>query len=376
MREEFIIRRVSFTANETLGCEYGFESVAHRPLRLEWLWKFLILSLTYNMENEDIFFNKFGRLRSGLRLLIFAAVVFFTIALLRQLGYYAGEILYGNWGFVVQGLIMLVPATVIGWTCGKLLEDLPPRALGWAFLRGWFADFLRGSLVGILSLLLATAIITAFGGYSFRINAPLMFESTGQTLLISGLIFILAAAGEEALFRGYPLQTMTRARLAWIGIVITSLVFAWGHLGNPNVAPGFTFINTALAGVWLAVAYLRTRNLWFPLGVHWAWNWTMGAVLGLPVSGIERLTPSPLMRATDQGPAWLTGGDYGLEGGLACTIALLLSTIFIWRTRLLSANVEMLRLTNQDNPDRGEVPPVLSQAPAAASYTPTETKSN
>jgi hypothetical protein len=90
--------------------------------------------------------------------------------------------------------------------------------------------------------------------------------------------------------------------------------------------------------------------LWFPLGIHWAWNWTMGAVLGLPVSGIERLTPEPLLRATDIGPAWLTGGSYGIEGGAACTIALLVSTLFIWRTRLAQPTEEMLRLTDQENP--------------------------
>ena len=79
----------------------------------------------------------------------------------------------------------------------------------------------------------------------------------------------------------------------------------------------------------------------------------MGAVLGLPVSGIERLTPAPLLRATDQGPAWLTGGAYGIEGGAACTLAVLLSMLFIWRMRLVSPTEEMLRLTGKSNDERG-----------------------
>jgi hypothetical protein len=201
-----------------------------------------------------------------------------------------------------------------------------------------------------VSLLLATMIATLPGGLKFTLNAPVMFETVGRTLLTSLPIFIIAAAGEEAMFRGYPLQTMARSQLAWVAIILTSIIFSWGHLDNPNAVPGFTFANTAIAGVWLAIAYLRTRSLWFPLGIHWAWNWMMGAVLGLPVSGIERLTPEPLWRATDLGPAWLTGGSYGIEGGAACTIALLVSTLFIWRTRLVSPTEEMLRLTNQENP--------------------------
>src|ERR1044071_662504 len=152
---------------------------------------------------------------------------------------------------------------------------------------------------------------------------------------------------------------MARSHLAWVAVIITSIIFSYGHLQNPNAVPGFTFANTAIAGVWLAIAYLKTRNLWFPLGIHWAWNWTMGAVLGLPVSGIERLTPEPLWRAVDLGPAWLTGGSYGIEGGAACAIALVASTLFIWRTRLVSPTEEMLRLTDQENPKQ-QPPEVMS----------------
>jgi membrane protease YdiL (CAAX protease family) len=321
------------------------------------------------MEIQDIFLNRAGRLRSGFRLCIFALLLYLsfeiTIALIAAIvstllePASASYFFNSNWGFIAQGFVLLIPATLLGWACGKFLEDLPPRALGWGFYKGWHRDLLFGSLVGALSLLLATMIAFIPGGLSFTLNAPLMFETVGKTLLTSLPIFILAAAGEEAIFRGYPLQTMARSGLAWVAIIITSIIFSWGHLDNPNVVRGFTFANTAIAGVWLAVAYLKTRNLWFPLGIHWAWNWTMGAVLGLPVSGIERLTPAPLLRATDLGPAWLTGSSYGIEGGAACTIALIISTIFIWRTRIVAPTEEMLRLTDQENPKQTP-PPLIS----------------
>jgi uncharacterized protein len=311
------------------------------------------------MDIQEIFFNRAGRLRSGWRLAIFALLLYlgirFSLALaetffLLLLGPRAATVLGGNWGFVLQGFILLVPATLIGWACGKYLEDLPPRALGWGFTRGWIKDLLLGSLIGAASLIIAVLIAMISGGLKFTLNAPVLFGTIGQTLLTSLPIFVLAAAGEEAMFRGYPLQTMARSKLAWVAIIITSIIFSWGHLENPNAVRGFTFINTAIAGVWLAVAYLKTRNLWFPLGIHWAWNWTMGSVLGLPVSGIETLAPHPLLRSTDFGPAWLTGGAYGIEGGAACTIALIASTLFIWRTPFVHATEEMLRLTDQENP--------------------------
>jgi hypothetical protein len=135
---------------------------------------------------------------------------------------------------------------------------------------------------------------------------------------------------------------------------MTSVPFAIGHLWNPNVAPVITFANTAVAGVWLALTYLRTRSLWFPLGVHWSWNWALGSLFGLPVSGLR--IGSPLLQATDLGPAWLTGGQYGIEGGAAASIALVISILFVWKTRLVSATPDLLDLTSHENP---AVPPAV-----------------
>ncbi|HEX8776087.1 MAG TPA: type II CAAX endopeptidase family protein [Pyrinomonadaceae bacterium] len=311
------------------------------------------------MESPNILFNEAGRLRSGWRLLIFAGLYVVALSIMGVLFRLAlqiiphkgvGSFLEGGWGWIVQAVILFVPAALIGWGCGALLEGLPMRALGWALHRGWARDLLMGSLFGSASLLLAGLIAAAPGGFHFTLTEAGMWPMVAKTLLSSALIFILAGAAEEVLFRGYPLQTVLRSWPAWAALIPSSVAFAAIHLDNPNTVRGFTFINTTLAGVWLAVAYLRTRSLWFPLGIHWAWNWTMGAVLGLPVSGISKITPQPLMRAADQGPAWLTGGSYGIEGGAACTLVLLISTFFIWRTRLVSATPEMKSLTEKENP--------------------------
>ena len=252
-------------------------------------------------------------------------------------------------------LVLLLASLGAGYVCTRWLEGLPWRALGLSLHVRWVRDLCVGSLIGIASLALATVIATAGGGLSFTISGRAALLQVGQTLVFSAALFIIAALAEEALFRGYPLQTLTRANLAWLAVLLTSVPFAAVHLKNPNVAAGFTFINTSLAGVWLAVAYLRTRSLWFPLGVHWAWNWALGSLFGLPVSGITDLAPHPLLHGTDLGPAWLTGGSYGIEGGVACTIALVISTVFIWRTRLVSPAPDMKLLTSQENPVAGLV---------------------
>jgi membrane protease YdiL (CAAX protease family) len=301
------------------------------------------------------FLNDAGRLRSGWRVGIFVVVY---AVLLRLLGI-AGSGIYlitaSLWrenarleDFLFR-LVLLSAGMLAGWICLHWLEGLPWRALGLTLHERWFRDLLVGSLVGAASLVIAALIALALGGLRFSFSPPDALYPTLVAMFGTALIFIVAALAEEATFRGYPLQTLTRAGLIWLGVLITSLPFAAVHLRNPNVVAGFTFVNTALAGLWLAVAYLRTRSLWFPLGVHWAWNWTQGSVFGIAVSGLH-LSENSLLRASELGPAWLTGGSYGIEGGAACTVALLLSTIFIWRTRWVSSTPELKRLTSQENP--------------------------
>jgi membrane protease YdiL (CAAX protease family) len=314
------------------------------------------------MSLNQVFINPVGRLRSGWRVLIFALIFLILLILMGMLAKKGSELaiqLTPSRGLahylekLIIRLVLLLAALLAGYVCTRWLEGLPWRALGLSLHAGWLRDLLVGSLIGIASLALATAIATAGGGLSFTISGRAFLLPVARTLVFSAVLFILAALAEEALFRGYPLQTLTRAKLAWLAVLLTSVPFAAVHLRNPNVAAGFTFINTALAGVWLAAAYLRTRSLWFPLGVHWAWNWALGSLFGLPVSGITDLAAHPLLHGTDLGPAWLTGGSYGIEGGLACTITLIVSTIFIWRTRLVRTTSEMEMLNSQENPVAG-----------------------
>lgn len=294
------------------------------------------------MEVKSFFIGRDGHLRSGWRATFFvaaflvcaklfeAAASVITSATGSRTGIWAT-----TWPFIVGAFVLFISATLVGWACGAIFEELSFRGLGWWPHRGWLKNVALGSLIGAASLLLAAGFAAATRGIRFSFN-PSPGTTIGKTIIVSLVVFVIAGAAEEALFRGYPLQTFTRAKLAWVGVLVTSVPFAAAHLDNPNVSRGFTFFNTAFAGVWLAVAYLRTRSLWFPFGLHWSWNWTQASLLGLPVSGIERIAPAPLLHAMNAGPDWLTGGPYGLEGGAACTGALIISTVVIWRTKLVS----------------------------------------
>lgn len=303
-----------------------------------------------------IFTNEFGRLRSGLRallfLLAFIAILLVIVTILRGIYVALNELgPLPRLAFLpdlIFRVSLLLGALGGGYVCARWLEGLPWRSLGLTFHQNWLRDLLVGFAIGFLALAIAVGIAAAGGGLRFSFGADAIIP-IGRSLVGSGFLLCVAALAEEALFRGYPLQTFSRAHLAWFGILVTLLFFGYVHISNPNATLGMTFINTAIAGLWLGIGYLRTRSLWFPLGLHWAWNWALGAFFGLPVSGMK-LVSHPLLSGNDFGPAWLTGGSYGIEGGIAGTIAMVLATVFTWRTRLVSATPELKKLTSEENP--------------------------
>src|ERR1051325_6430729 len=209
------------------------------------------------MAASNIFLNDAGQVRSGWRVAAFT-VAFIVCAkifeaalsvIISLSGRSRAAVLYqSSFSFVVGALVLLVSATIIGWGCGWIFEQLPFRSLGWSQHPGWFKNFIAGSAIGAASLLLAAGFAAVTRGIRFTLD-PASATTIGRTAIVSAIVFVVAGAGEEALFRGYPLQTFARARLAWVGIVLTSLPFAAAHLYNPHANRTFTFLNTAVAGV-------------------------------------------------------------------------------------------------------------------------------
>ncbi|MGB7202872.1 MAG: type II CAAX endopeptidase family protein [Pyrinomonadaceae bacterium] len=279
---------------------------------------------------KRIFLNDQGILRSGWRAAVFLfayLLIGWTLVVISinlKLLLPPDQSATGQLQVIIPFAVSTLVSLVLGWLCAKFLENLTYQSLGASFANGWCAHLALGLAVGAVTFLLAIIIVVASGSISFSFNAASAAQAIATTLLTTFVIFTVAAASEEALFRGYLLQTFARSDLKWFGIAMTSVLFAFAHNQNPGANP-LALANTLLAGVWFAVAYFKTRDLWFPFGIHLAWNWLQGPVFGISVSGITGFAPDPLLRAEDVGPAWLTGADYGIEGGVACTVALLIS---------------------------------------------------
>jgi membrane protease YdiL (CAAX protease family) len=306
------------------------------------------------MTFQTVFFNDFGRLRSGWRFAIFLLLLVIFSIMLQAIAFAILGILpieYSDSGFLneVFGRGVLLIATVIsGWFCGSFLEHLPFRALGVWFTKNWLKDLLFGLLLGVLALSFAVLIAVVAGGLEFTRNQNAAQSAILLTLGYSLIIFAFAAAAEEVLFRGYMLQTFARANLAWFAILLPSLFFGAVHLGN-NDSSWLSTINTFIAGILFSVAYLKTRTLWLPFGLHLMWNWVQGSFFGIEVSGTTEVSTAPILIEIDHGPIWLTGENYGIEGGIACTIALIIFTLVIWFLPNLSASDEMMELTSKEN---------------------------
>ncbi|CAN5625900.1 hypothetical protein BH24ACI3_BH24ACI3_03020 [soil metagenome] len=279
-----------------------------------------------------IFLDEHNTLRSGVRFAIFVAVFVIVGATLGAivLAAFSGMGEANSLGFMLlNAAVALSAALFAGWFCGKYLEGLPFEALGASFAGPWAKNLALGLGLGAASLSLAVLVAYLSGGVTFSFNAAADGRAIIFSMAASAAVLFVAAAFEEVLFRGYMMQTFFRSNLAVFGVLLTSVLFASVHNTNPN-ATVFSWANTFIAGIWFAVAYLKTRELWFVTGLHFMWNWMQGAFYGIEVSGLRELIPAPLMLESDSGPAWLTGGEYGLEGGIACTVALIISTAAIW----------------------------------------------
>ncbi len=223
------------------------------------------------------------------------------------------------------------------WLFLRAFHGRSYRALGLWFYRGWGRELAMGVAVGATLQVAVVGVLVATRAVAFH---SLAGGGTSALVSILGLggWMALAAAFEEILFRGYLFQTMLSGGGTILAVALFSALFAGAHLWNTEAA-ALSTVNTFLSGVLLATAYLRTRGLWLPIGLHWAWNFTMGPVLSLPVSGLG-MSPV-LLRVELAGPRWLTGGGYGPEGGAVLSVACCVAILWLARTPRVSASPAM-----------------------------------
>jgi membrane protease YdiL (CAAX protease family) len=204
------------------------------------------------------------------------------------------------------------------------IETRPLAAMGLPFRRSALRDGVLGIMLGAGMVTMAVVAIAIWGQLS--LSTTFQLPGVIKPLVAVTVMLALAAISEELAFRGYPFQRLVEAVGATGSVAVTSALFAAAHFANPH-ATRFAVLNTAAVGVLFALAYLKTKSLWVPWGMHFGWNFMLGVAFGLPVSGIDRF--SVITHGTAAGPAWLTGGDYGIEASATATAVIIVGIIVV-----------------------------------------------
>jgi hypothetical protein len=227
-------------------------------------------------------------------------------------------------GLALTTLTFLPPAVLALVFMLRFVEARPAAAFGVALHERWGRDLGLGLLV---ALGMGVVYVTAAGALA-GVGTQAAEESSGREIALTAAFLSVAAASEELVYRGYPLQMLMRAAGTAPAVLCISAVFGLGHHLNPSATWQGT-LNTFLAGILLSLAYLRTRSLWLPYGIHVGWNLASGILLGLPVSGVGLAS---IGTTEVGGPRWLTGGSFGPEGGILFTVAIIAAAVFIGTT--------------------------------------------
>jgi len=198
---------------------------------------------------------------------------------------------------------------------------------------GWTTASRRNLSLGLLGgigsalIVLLLPVVTRVADFEPAPNQ----HFTWPSLLFVSLLLGFGAIGEELLFRGYAFQVFLAAVGPFAAILPAAVLFAFMHSDNPafGLLAGF---NTFLWGVLLGYSFLRSGDLWLPIGLHFGWNWTM-PLLGVNLSGLTMGVTGYTMR-WKIGGLW-SGGAYGIEGGLLTTAVVVLLYYYLEKAPIL-----------------------------------------
>lgn len=213
----------------------------------------------------------------------------------------------------VAGCVVL--AAYFGWC--RLVEkhrpvDLPLSVLG--------KDLCKGLGIGFGLFAVITAVLAVLGFYHFD-----GVQFNASSLVASFSLFFVVGICEEVLFRGIIFKMIDGRYNIWVALGVSAIIFGLVHWGNDNATLWSCIAIAIEAGIMLALAYKYSANLWLPIGIHWAWNFTQGNVFGFAVSGQD--AGGSIIRATVTGPDILTGGSFGPE---ASVLAIIVASIYTY----------------------------------------------
>lgn len=234
---------------------------------------------------------------------------------------------------VVVSLFVTVFATIAALVYCRCFEKRKLSTLGFR-KDGAVKEYLIGIVVGTGIFSVAVGICLVTGALTF--DGICQNISWGM-LGLYFLGFLLQGMSEEVIFRGYFTVSLSRRIPIAVAVGISSVGFACAHLGNNGISV-LAFINLTLFGVFAAIYMLKRGNIWGACAIHSLWNFVQGNLYGISVSGMEDME-SIMKLSSVSTKSLINGGDFGLEGGLAVTIVLVISIAVMLCTKTKQSEV-------------------------------------
>lgn len=225
------------------------------------------------------------------------------------------------------GLFVMFGTSVVAiflWV--RFFEGRPFYTIGFT-KTGALKKYLFGFATGLLMNSAVVGIMALFGCIEIGVDSSATIgigAIGGVTIFFFG--FLIQGASEEILARGWMFQVIGARYQPWIGVLITSVFFALLHLGNSGINP-FAVLNLFLFATLMCLYVMKDGNIWAACAWHSSWNWVMGNVFGLSVSGTgEKVS---LFNLNTTGNELITGGGFGPEGSLVTSIVLLVAIVLV-----------------------------------------------
>jgi membrane protease YdiL (CAAX protease family) len=269
-----------------------------------------------------------------LRALLFLVFGYVTLQVLAGM-------LYEAFGLLVASVLgVFAGASIASALVIRIFERGRLAGVGLSWTGGSARNLLLGFAggFGAATLVVGPALLAGWAAWKPAAEG----ESGIGTFVFATLVLLFGAAGEEMLFRGYGFQVLVPAFGQAATLLPMSVLFGAVHAANQNVSP-LGLVNTVAWGIVLGLALFRAGDLWMPIGLHFGWNWAL-PLYGVNISGFTmRLTG--LTVEWRIAPLW-SGGDYGPEGGLLCTLAVAVVAFYLWK-----APVAKQRLALTEGPE-------------------------
>ena len=218
--------------------------------------------------------------------------------------------------FEYSGLVIVI---ILIWLFMKFIDKQPLIEIGFQ-TQGRSKEINYGILFGLFIMAFAFVFLSTIGEIVF-----LSYSLDFNQILLSIALFIGVSFFEEIIFRGYMLKNLLESFNPFVALLISSLFFSLIHASNPNVT-SLGLCNIFLAGIFLGVSYVFTKNLWFPIALHFSWNFFQ-AMFGFKVSGLDSYSIIEFMIPDNN---MINGGEFGFESSILSIIVLFVGTIIIW----------------------------------------------